>query len=254
MANTFRASLYTPLDMADSRTAKTLWKLINNPIVAPGRFDSIERARIEFDGRNYEAARDIYSAEDVLFVKGENAKFLAMFTQLTTSLAKWTFWWELEAMTGPSRDKWLHWLYELVRKLPPYYGFACSVGEYEAKHKIVDSSDEGNSIRMAGVSAGDFHKFLPGVYWLTIFGAELVSHFDEKLEALPDVRRIQIPPSQVAILLDSPAVPESMGGRLRTEAHLAEMLDAKYFFDRAKIDAERQLVPPLARVMREASR
>ncbi|MGW8572548.1 hypothetical protein [Streptomyces niveus] len=253
MANTFRASLYTPLDIADSSTARTLWRLIDTPIVMPARFDSVERARIEFDSQSFEVARDLYSAEDVLFIKGMNAKFLAMFTQLTTTLAKWTFWWELGVMAGPSREKWLSWFCELVRQLPPYYGFACSASEYEAKHKVVNSSDVGNSIRMAGVSVADFHKFLPGVYWLTVFGAELAGHFGSKFMLLPDVRRIEIQPSQVAILLDSPVLPQSMEERLLVEAHLAEILGTKYFFDLVKINDEREPVPPLARVMREAS-
>ncbi|MEU9457287.1 hypothetical protein [Streptomyces sp. NPDC048312] len=253
MENIFRASVYTPLDIADSHTAKRLWSVLDDPTVAPRRFDSIERARLDFDSRNFKPACDIYSAEDVLFVRGSNAGFKAMFSQLTDTLAKWTFWWNLEAMAGPTCDSWLNWLYELSRKLPPYYGYACSVAEYEAKHEIVDADETGSTIRTVGVSAADFQRFLPGVYWITIFGMELVDHFGPKLQSLPNTQCVRITPSQTAVLLNSPVTPKSMNERLRTETHLAELLGSKYFFDRARVDNEYELVPPLARTMREAS-
>ncbi|MFD9869086.1 hypothetical protein ACFXI8_26560 [Streptomyces niveus] len=253
MSDTFRASLYTPLDIADSHTAQTLWSAINNPLISPRRFDSVERARIEFDARSCEAARDIYSTEGVLFIQGANARFTAMFSQLTDSLSKWTFWWDLDAMVGSVGEQWLQWLYRLIRQLPPYYGLACSADEYAAKHRAVGSDDIGGATRMVGVSSADFHRFLPGVYWLTIFGAELVDHFGAALQSLPDTRCVTISPSNMAVLLDSPAKPESMAERLRTEARLTETLGADYFFDHTEKDCERTPVPSLAQAMREAS-
>ncbi|MFJ2897708.1 hypothetical protein ACIO87_22815 [Streptomyces sp. NPDC087218] len=176
-----------------------------------------------------------------------------MFSQLNDTLAKWTFWWSLDSMTGPSGEKWLDWLHRLSGKLPPYYGFACSVDEYEAKHKVVKADDMGSSVRMAGVSTADFQRFLPGIYWLTIFGKDLTSHFDPELRSLPGARRVRIPPSQVSVLLDSPVVPESMAERLHAETRIAEILGAQYFFDRARAEGEYALVPELARAMRESA-
>ncbi|MFB7852170.1 hypothetical protein ACFC34_34880 [Streptomyces sp. NPDC056053] len=227
--------------------------MLDDPLAAPRRFDSVERARIEYSPRASKTAREIYSTEGVLFVRGAKNSFKAMFSQLNETLAKWTFWWSLDSMTGPSGEKWLNWLYRLSGKLPPYYGFACSVDEYEAKHKVVEADEAGSSIQMSGVSSADFQRFLPGIYWLTIFGKDLADHFDPELHSLPEARRVRIPPSQVAVLLDSPVVPESMDERLRTEARLAKILGAQYFFDHARAEGEYALVPQLARAMREAA-
>ncbi|MFI9585439.1 type VI immunity family protein [Streptomyces sp. NPDC052236] len=253
MESIFRVSVYTPQDISNLHTTETLWQLLNDPLVAPRRFDSVERAKVEFKPQNFDAACDIYSAEGVLLVRGSNDKFKAMFSHLSDRLAKWTFWWDLKAMKNHRRVQWLQWLYGLCRQLPPYYGFACSVDEYDAKHTVVEAHEEGTATRTVGVSAADFQRFLPGVYWLTIFGADLVNHFGSKLQSLPNTHAINISSTQTAVLLDSPVVPEEMSDRLHTEAKLRSLLGAKYFFDRANVDGEYELVPGLARALGGAS-
>ncbi|MYU18994.1 hypothetical protein GTZ78_52020 [Streptomyces sp. SID8361] len=176
-----------------------------------------------------------------------------MFSYLSDRLAKWTFWWDLAAMKGDQGGRWLQWLYGLCIQLPPYYGFACSLDEYDAKHTVVEASGSGATTQVVGVSAADFRRFLPGVYWLTIFGADLVNHFGAKLQSLPNAHSISIGSDQTVLLLDSPAVPEAMGERLRVEAELRSLLGAKYFFDRTNVDVEYEPVPGLARALGETS-
>ncbi|MFF8617937.1 hypothetical protein [Streptomyces sp. NPDC015350] len=238
MKNEFRASVYTSQNIGTPHTGRGLWRVLDDPLIEPRRFGSTERAPIDYTPQNFNSACKIYSAEGILFVRGARNNFKAMFSELDGTLAKWTFWWSLDATAGPSYDQWPDWLCRLSADLPPHYGFACSVAEYEAKHKVVEADETGSSVQMAGVSAADFLKFLPGIYWLTIFGKDLAGHFDLKLQSLPGVQHIGIPPSQVAMMLESPAVPASMKERLDTEARLVESLGAQHFFDHARNEGE----------------
>lgn len=65
MPGTFRASMRTPLDIAESQTAETLWRAVNNPLIAPRRFGSVGRARIELYDQSSEAAHVVASIRDL---------------------------------------------------------------------------------------------------------------------------------------------------------------------------------------------
>jgi hypothetical protein len=250
MAKTFRVSLYTPLDLSERSTCQVLWHVLNDPLVMPQKFGSTERARTEFDAEDCSAASEVYSDERMLFVRGKKNSFTAMCMSVSARLALWNFWWDLKVMEGRKRDVWLEFLYRILRELPPYYGSACSVKEYDAKHVVVKMSQAGAVTGSVGISAVEFQKFLPGVYWLTIFGGDLVEHFGSKLESPPHARSVALNPSQVVIILDGPVVPDNMPERIRAETELGEFLGAEYFFDRARGDIEYEPVPSLVRSMR----
>ena len=86
----------------------------------------------------------------------------------------------------------------------------------------------------------------PGLYWLTIFGAELVRAFSQtKLDALSDVEVLHLQAGQMALKLKEPVTPENMEQRLRQERQLADALGSKYFFDRHQPNLELEPVPEL---------
>jgi hypothetical protein len=92
------------------------------------------------------------------------------------------------------------------------------------------------------------------LYWLTIFGKELVLAFGEsKLMALPGVQAFSLNSQQIAICLNEPVIPDHMEQRLQTESQLADMLGTKYFFDRNKTDLNFEPVPQLAEVLKDIS-
>jgi hypothetical protein len=194
-------------------------------------------------------AREIYSNEEMLFVRGAKDSFTAMFTQAARRLSLWNFWWDVKAMGGRRRQLWLDWLFDLCRSLPPHYGFGCSTDEYDAKHILVESYPRGSATRGLGISTAEFFKFLPGLYWLTIFGTELTGFFGSTLESLPHSSVIRISPSQNAIVLDGNVVPEIMDQRLQVEAEISDVLGSQYFFDRNQTDIEFQPVPDLVSVL-----
>jgi hypothetical protein len=120
------------------------------------------------------------------------------------------------------------------------------------EHLVVEADDLGAVTRPVGAWTADFHNFLPGLYWLTIFGADLVHHFGSKLESPPRAGVVRLTPSQVAVVLDGPVIPDDMEERLRAERALADRLGAKYFFDRTRAEDEYAPVPELAATLRRA--
>jgi hypothetical protein len=250
MAKTFRVTLYTPQDISSQQTAKTLWGLLDSPLIGPHRYDTIERAKITFGRSAYREASRMYGGQRMLFVRGAKDSFLAMFMQQHGGWATWNFWWDAKAMTR-RHDAWVEWLLNLCRKLPPFFGLGCSVAEYDAKHTLVETVPGGTATSEKGTSSANFYEYLPGLYWLSIFGPQLTDHFGIRLQSLPNTNLFTLNSAGVAVLLDEPAIPEDMNERLQTEADLAELLGSKYFFDRNKYEAEYEAVPELAEVLRE---
>ena len=252
MSQTFRFRLFTVRRVSDPGTLRVLWRLLGEPLVKPQAFDSIERARIPFRPDALDRAARLYDDDGILFVKGGQDSFLAVFTRQPRSLATWDFWLDVRALQkGEGGRPWLEWVFSVCDALPVLYGFGCSVEEYEAKHRRVRRLPGGRTARGAvGVAIAQFWQFLPGIYWLTIFGAELVRAFGkEKPAQLPGVETIELAAGQVAILSDGPAVPDNMEERLKQEQRIADILGPTFFFDRNRAELQFEPVPALLEVL-----
>jgi hypothetical protein len=248
---TFRLKLHTTRNLADPEVSAALWRALDNPLIEPTKFDSVERAKHEFDAGAAEAAGKLYSREGMLFVRGAKDNFTAMFMRTADALSEWTFWWDVRAMSGKKQEPWLTWIFDLCGALPPHFASACSTAEHDAKHVVVEPARGGGSVTsQPGVSIKEFHKFLPGIYWLTIFGPEAYAHFGPDLESLPGTTSVKLASDLVAVILDEPVVPQDMDQRLRTESELADRLGAKYFFDRGRMKAKLTPVPGLPEALR----
>ncbi len=251
MGKTFRVSVYTPHDISLPQTAQLLWRLLSDPLIDPQRFDSVERAKINYTSEGYGRASEIFATDGMLFVRGSKDSFTAMFMHQHGGWGMWNFWWDVKAMRQQKRDRWLKWLFELCRELPPFYGFGCSVDEYDAKHTVVEDVPGGSVTRTVGASAREFYEFLPGLYWMTIFGTHLVDHFGEGLESLAHVNSVKLNSYQVAVVLDGPVVPQDMDERLRVESQLIDSLGTSYFFDPLRPDVNHEPVPELVAALRD---
>jgi hypothetical protein len=247
MAHTFRIRLFTRQDLSDRSTLDVLWRHLDDPIVRPTRYDSSERLTHEFGPDAVGEAAEMYATRRYLFVKGAESDFLAQFNRARDPLSVWTLWLEAAALQGDSKDAWLAWILGVCARLPVLSGLACSESEHEAKHADVDTTARGGVIRRArGSSINEFFRYLPGLYWLTIFGPELTRAFGaETLAGLPGVQVHRIGSDQIAIQLDESPVPDDMDARLAKEAELADRLGAEFFFDRRRDDVEFRQVPEL---------
>jgi hypothetical protein len=234
---------------------QVLWRLLDDPIVSPKRYDSVERAKIPFSPDAVESAAELYRNEGFLFVRGEKDGFLGVFTKQSKGLSKWDIWLNASAMEGKKEKRWLDWIFRLCGELPILYGCGFSIAEYDAKHADVRELPGGGRVSgTIGVSISEFYQYLPGLYWLTIFGSELVQAFGEsKLKALPGVEAFSLGAQQFAICLSEPTVPENMEQRLQAESQLADILGAKFFFDRNRTDLKFEPVPQLAEALKHLS-
>jgi hypothetical protein len=135
-----------------------------------------------------------------------------------------------EAVDGSS---WLPWILRFVDEMPVVFGGCYSMTEHDAKHRVVTEHASGGwSEGAVGVSDAEFGKYLPGIYWLTVFGPELAATLDfSSLSQLP-VTLTTLPRGSRVLQIDEPLVPTDMTKRLELEARIADALGATYFFDR----------------------
>jgi hypothetical protein len=82
----FKFQLYIPNYFSNPKSMKELWNLLDNPLKQPKRFDSIQRAKMDFTKESYLDAVKILDNVGSLFVKGGRAKFNMNY--LTKNLAK----------------------------------------------------------------------------------------------------------------------------------------------------------------------
>lgn len=253
MSEMFRCGLYTKQQISELKTIQTLWRLLDDPLIAPLRFDTIEDAQIPFTSQSYDEAANMYEDEGVLFVKGRRASFLGSFSRQSEKLATWNFFIDLKVIGVKNEGRWLQWFFSLCNLLPALYGFGCSIAEYDAKHRIVTSLPGGGRVtEWAGVATAEFGQYLSGIYWLTIFGPELVRAFGkDRLMALPDVTAFSLDSEQIALRLNEPAQPMDMARRLAAERNLAEQIGGQYFFDSSQPDRRLKSIPQLVEALNQ---
>jgi hypothetical protein len=118
---------------------------------------------------------------------------------------------------------------------PMLYGLGCVQEEYDAKHMVVSTRHGLTATGLKGVATADFLHFLPGVYWLTIFGKPLVDHLGaDQLLQRDDVTVTRLGDFGIATWLREPAVPVDLERRLKAERHIAAALDPALFYDRGR--------------------
>jgi hypothetical protein len=220
--------------------------MLDQELITPERYDSVEQPRKGFDPDGWREAAELYRRDGLLFVSGGSGEFRAMFGPSAGVWSEWELWVELGSFQTDSSG-WLEWLFGLCEQLPVLFGYGCSEAEFMAKHSEAETFDNGGSVEgWVGSSSPEFRDYLPGLYWLTIFGPELTGHFDvSAVERVGGVGMRRLAQDQVALHLDDPVVPLDMNDRLRKEAELAELLGVEYFFDRNRKDLRFRQVPAL---------
>lgn len=216
-----RTKIYTPIRNLNKDNFHTIWKLLADPIFDAKKFDISEPLQGSYD---LSASVDAYQlVENGLIVKGHEQSFLST-RHKPTGLTHWIF--DIDTSNNEIQ------LIELLKKfntiLPIVYGMLCSVSEYDTKHKVTRES----SVGWRGTSMWDFQKFLPGVYWLNIFGEKLADAIGrEKILHLADISVMNWDHETIAFHLNSQITPANMDIRIEQERTLRKALGEDYFFD-----------------------
>jgi hypothetical protein len=247
----FQIRLFTVHDLSNIVNMKKLWTILNDPLLAPRCYDSVERAKIPFTMDAFAGACELYQSRGALFVTGAKNSFTAYFSWQSEHLSVWNFYINVKAMKDPKRRLWLEWIFSICGIFPVLYGFGCTDHEYDAKHMVRTAlSGGGRTTGWVGVSTPEFYNYLPGFYWLNIFGAEIVMYFGgARLLSLEETTGAEISGGQIALYLNSPVEPANLSDRLTTEAKLASALGTAFFFDRSRADIKFEAVPTLRDVL-----
>ncbi len=241
--------LHTNLNLGHNATCKILWQHLDDSLVEPKTYDAFEKALKQFNDQSYIEASMLFNKKHQLFVVGSKNGFIGMFSNVGKGLMRWNFWFNIDKQWNQIQPIFLRWLYALVEDLPVLFASACSVDEYEAKHQIVQTTDNSSNIKIRGSigdKTSDFYHYLPGIYWLTIFGSDLVSGLGRtKLLNTPLAIVEEITAEQIALRLDIPITGSNVGDMLALEKKIGEYLGSKYFFDREQSQSETVQVPQL---------
>ncbi|NEQ98561.1 MAG: hypothetical protein F6K30_17875, partial [Cyanothece sp. SIO2G6] len=212
MTNKFRLLVYTTQQLSEPRVISKLWDLLSDSTVKAKRYDSQERAKLEFDISKAEHASQIYENDGLLFVKGEKDGFLGQFSQYRKGLSIWNIWLNLGAMQGRKQHKWLNWMCRLFNDLPALYCGGASLIEFNEKHAVVKEIPGGGRVSgTIGISTAEFYQYLPGLYWLNIFGSDLVNFFGEhKILNIEGVSSTLLKAGQVMFHLNDSVIPDDL--------------------------------------------
>jgi hypothetical protein len=90
----------------------------------------------------------------------------------------------------------------------------------------------------------ELDECLPGVYWLTLFGAPLVKHFGrKKLEGLPAHHVLDFGDNGLGLMLSETPFDPGPSERLRRDQEIISKLGSQYFFDMNNPQAGCEAIP-----------
>ncbi len=113
----------------------------------------------------------------------------------------------------------------------PLFGFACATEEYAAKNM----STEGGGLRAIGI---DIAKHLPGLYWLTFFGAPYATLIGHEVLSSAPAERVDVCNADYLIRLSSGPEQWNSPEASHRESAVRKHLGCQYFFDRESCDRE----------------
>jgi len=234
MTRTVDLRIFTLADISQVEITKVLWQHLARAPVAPAKYDTVERAKLPFTSESYVDAANLYKEEYVLFVTGASHAYQVMFSKEPKNLAKWNFYLSHEELQQSRGQAWHAWIKDLAVDLPILFGFFCGEEEYNAKHQIVEYYEGlGSSTGAVGVATREFWQFLPGVYWLNLFGPEAIGDIElSRVKALQDWQTELHDSKLLTIQYHGPVLPYDPEVRTEPDHKLCEALGAEHIFSR----------------------
>jgi hypothetical protein len=212
-----------------------MWSVLAAPEVGAATYDYAESGHRYHFTPDPTKAFTLFDEERWLAVAGRDGFYFEA-TYEASGMCRTSTYLDGSAVDGST---WMPWILRLIDELPVLFGGGYSLTEYDAKHVFVEEhSGGGRSEGALGVSNAEFQKYLPGIYWLTVFGPDLAGALDvSSLSQLP-VKITTLSHGARTVQIDEPLVPADMSKRLQLEARIADVLGADYFFDRKRSHIE----------------
>lgn len=109
------------------------------------------------------------------------------------------------------------------------FGKICTVDEHDAKHKVTTEHSYG----WEGTSINDFLEYLPGIYWYTIFGKELVWAIGEKkMLNISNVVYTNPGDGCIGFYLNETINADNYDKRIETENAIVQEIGRDFFFNK----------------------
>jgi hypothetical protein len=244
-------TLYTRHKFDSRQKAAELFDLFEEAggTFKPSRFGASEPAKRVYDPKKRSAALKLLSgAPDFegggVMLKGSKFKFLAWITWQAApeAVSTWHMWLDEKFFQKDERvEEFFEFVEKLCARFAILFGGACPEEDWDAKHWV--------NVKGALAKTGAaLDRCLPGVYWLTAFGAPLVEHFGrEKFEGLPVRRVLDFGANGLGLVLRESPYEPGKAERLRHDSEVAKLLGADYFFDAAAPEKECRPVPSVTR-------
>ena len=202
----------------------------------PARFDSREPVSRVYDPAELSEPAGLLSRppnfkHGGIMLKGAKYRFLAWITWRAGDINQW-YMWLGEKFFDRARgvEEFTGFIARFCERFPVLFGGSCPDEDWGAKHyHVIDGPGRGTTKFKIGE---ELDKCLPGVYWLTVLGPQLVEHFGrERIESLPVWRVLDLGAGGLGLVLrDSPYRPE-LSERLGHDAEIMRLLGEEYFFD-----------------------
>jgi hypothetical protein len=221
----YRSVFYTPKKPSQLATCKALAPLLKQ--IGAEKCDVVERARKPFSA---ETLCRCYADELNAFVTGNEAGFVGFFSDWGETLSGWRFAFDVEG--DPAR--WCTWVEKLAVKLPPYFAYLCPQDDYDTRHMSLPGAK--------GVSVAEFREYLPGLYWMTVFGKDLTAGIGKKaFDQLSDCEVKSLKGGLTSVRFEGPAVLAGYEPRIATLQKQATRLKPNLFFDPKKSSGYQQI-------------
>jgi hypothetical protein len=201
----------------------------------PTHFGGFEPLRTPFDPADtLSPAQMLSDRPRDLFLKRSRPSMEASFTWMNDRERPWI--WTLRVASGwmkPSTcgpERFVQFLLQMCTRFPPVFAFCATNGDLARKHTL-RSTKTGDDLGTRGMllNPGDG---LPGAYWWTFFGPELVSFFGhERLLNLRAQQKFDCGKSGIGILLQESPLDGDIEHRQDIESSVVTALGAQYFFD-----------------------
>lgn len=231
-------NLFTNHEFNTQDKAFAFFEFLNkmDKLFVPTRFDTKEPVRKVYQKHDLsEPIKTLSGYPEHLygdiFIKGDKFKFLARFNWSKSIISTWQIYLAEVFFSQPSHtEKFIQFITELCTHFNIIYGGASPDEDWDAKHWLISELPDGGSYhKKLGLS---LEKCLPGIYWLTIFGKELVEFFGrEKIHSLPFYRVTDLDNGGILIVLREKPFDSSLSERLRHDSEVMEFLGYEYFFD-----------------------
>jgi hypothetical protein len=236
----FQLGLYTGSALHERARFEALWTLFSEPAVGARSWGRLERTTEPFSPDPAQAF-EVLKTAGWLFVSGSKNGFKCMIRRWRGSLYGVDVWLTASTLENERRrEAWLAWMFRLIEAHPVLFGHGETGPENDAKH-LIETEER---MTWLGVSYAEMHQFLPGIYWLTVFGTALSKALPfDRIADMPEVTLRRLAHDQVAVLLNEPPKPSELASRLAVERKVAAVLGDDLFYDRERPDRALRAVP-----------